>query len=146
MECITSVHTSLKDYCCFWVPNCMYNADSTLPIQTYLIPKCLAIAEPVSLTTFRINRKAKHWGQNTFRFEPMILKTCNFPYIVPLYSIHPLLDGWKVHIHTDTQVYTALHYIHDSKVLRNARILKNAPSMHKMYTRHKEQKKENPTA
>lgn len=57
---------------------CMYNAGSTLPIQTYLIPKCLALAEPVSLTTFRINRKAKHQGQDTSRSESMVSKTLIF--------------------------------------------------------------------
>lgn len=56
----------------------MYNAGSTLPIQTYLIPKCLALAEPVSLTTFRINIKAKHQHRDTSRFESMVSKTLIF--------------------------------------------------------------------
>lgn len=120
MEYITSVHTSLKDYCCFWMPKCMYNANSTLPIQTYLIPKCLALAEPVSLTTFRINRKAKHWGQDSSRFKSMILKTCDFPYIAPRYSIHPLLD-WMERTHTHRYPGVCSTRSWDSKVLRNAR-------------------------
>ena len=89
MEYIISLHTSIRIVVASECQICMYNADSTLPIQTDLVPKCLASAEPVFFNNFQNKQKSKMSSQDIFMFKSMILNICEFLYIAPRFNTHP---------------------------------------------------------
>lgn len=103
MEHITSVHTTLKDDCCFWVP--------TVYVLRWLHPahpnvfdsEMLGFSWASFLNNFQNKQKSKTLGPKHFQVWVHGFKDFDIPYVV-----HIL---WKVYIHIDSIVKHLQHQI-----------------------------------